>query len=126
MVGVVEVSHVRDPWADVEHSQNCTRHNCRCDYMDRPPPAEEPSGASTGPNLLWTPQIERDIELWQQTGVFPFRELGLQSFDQFRKLNAVDLRLIHHLSSTYRDMQSIDFVHCTLWANEIPKYVWHA
>ena len=91
--------------------------------MDNPPTAEESPGVSTGPNLLWTPQIEREVELWQQTGVFPFPELGLQSFDQFRTLSSVDLRLIHHLCNIYRDMQSIDFIHCTLWASEIPKYV---
>ena len=115
--------HVQYLWADVELSRNCTKHNCRCDYMDSPPPAEESSSASIVPNLLWTPQIEREVELWQQTGVFPFPELGLRSYDQFRRLSSVDLRLVHHISNVYRDMQSIDFIHCSLWANEIPKYV---
>ena len=91
--------------------------------MDKPAPAEESSSTSTGPNLLWTPQIEREIERWQQTGIFPYPELGLRSFDQFRTLSTVDLRLIHHLSTIYRDMQSIDFINCTLWASEIPKWV---
>ncbi len=36
MVRLAEVFHVRYPWANVAYSQNCTRHNCRCDYMDRP------------------------------------------------------------------------------------------
>lgn len=70
---------------------------------------------------MWTPQIEREIEAWQQTGIFPFPELGLQSIDQFRKLSSIDLRLIYHVSSMYQDMQRIDFIHCTLWANEVPK-----
>ena len=91
--------------------------------MDSEPPSEESSRASTGPNLLWTPQVESEIETWQQTGVFPFPELGLRAFDQFHKLSSIDLRLIHHISSIYRDMQRIDFIHCTLWASQVPKYV---
>lgn len=90
--------------------------------MDNPPAVEESSSSSTKvPNLLWTPEIEREVEAWQQSGVFPFAALGLQYADQFARLSSIDLRLIHHISSIYQDMQRIDFIHCTLWANEIPK-----
>lgn len=103
-------------------SRNCTKHNCRCDYMDSPPPPEE-SRKSTlaGPDLLWTPPIEREVELWQRTGVFPFFELHLETSGHFRSLSLVDRRLIHHLSSIYSDMQRKDFVHCTLWVELLPR-----
>lgn len=104
----------------LECSRNCTKHNCRCDYMDSPPPEEAPK-SSQGPNLLWTPKIEHEVELWQRTGVFPFFELNLEATGQFRGLSSIDLRLIHHLSSIYRDMRSQDFVQCTLWVQEIPR-----
>ena len=106
----------------VWNSRNCTKHNCRCDYMDCPAPPEEPARYPTGPNLLWTPRIEREIEAWQRTGVFPFLELNIRSFQHFRGLSAVDLRLVYHLSSIHRDMHSSNFAQCTLWVQLIPRY----
>ena len=91
--------------------------------MDSPPPVEDSSQSSKGPDLLWSRQVENEIETWHRTGVFPFPELGLQSFQQFFPLSSVDLRLVYHVSSIYRDLQRIDFIDCTLWASEIPKYV---
>ena len=90
--------------------------------MDTPPAAEESSQSSKGPDLLWSPEIDSEINNWHRTGVFPFPELGLQSFQQFFPLSLIDLRLVYHVSSIYRDLQRIDFVHCTLWASEIPRY----
>lgn len=90
--------------------------------MDNPPPPEDPTRYPKVPNLLWTPKIEREIEAWQRTGVFPFLELNIQSFQHFSRLSAVDLRLIYHLSSIYRDMRHSNFVQCTLWVQQIPRY----
>ena len=89
--------------------------------MDSPPPVEEASQSLKGPELLWTHQVESEIDTWQRSGVFPFPELGLESIKQFLPLSRIDLRLVHHVSSIYRDLQRIDFIHCTLWASEIPK-----
>ena len=105
--------------ANCKDSKNCTKHNCRCDYMDHPPLEDAPRILEE-PNLLWTPRIESEIETWRRTGVFPFPEMDLQSSQQFRGLSPIDLRLIHHLSSIYRDMRLADFVHCTLWVQQIP------
>lgn len=102
-------------------SRNCTKHNCRCDYMDSPP-AEEPPKSPKGPNLLWTPRIEHEVEVWQRTGVFPFFDLNLQSSGHFIGLTSIDLRLIHHLSTIYQDMKRVNFGGCTLWIEEIPRY----
>ena len=102
-------------------SRNCTKHNCRCDYMDNPP-AGDVAKSSEGPNLLWNSTIEREVKTWQATGIFPFAELNLQSCGQFRDLSTIDLRLIHHISSIYRDMQPANLGNCTLWVEQIPKY----
>ena len=109
---------------DITDSKNCTKHNCRCDYMDNPPPDEAPRSPQE-PNLLWTPRIEGEIAEWQRTGRFPFPEMGLQSFPhlQLRGFPPNDLRLIHHVSSIYLDMRLANFVQCTLWVEQIPKYV---
>lgn len=88
------------------------------------PPAEESPKSFNGPNLLWTSKIENEVEVWQRTGVFPFFELNLQSSGHFFGLSSIDLRLIHHLSSIYRDMQRANFGGCTLWVEEIPKYMY--
>jgi hypothetical protein len=102
-------------------SRNCTKHNCRCDYIDNPPGGEV-AKSPEGPNLLWTPTIEHEIEVWQATGIFPFFEINLQSYGHFRDLSSVDLRLVHHLSSMYRDMQPANLGNCTLWVERIPRY----
>ena len=91
--------------------------------MDSPPAVEEASQSSKVPDLLWSQQVEREIDTWHRNGIFPFPELDLQSIKQFYPLSPIDLRLVYHVSSIYRDLQSIDFIHCTLWASEIPKYV---
>ena len=89
--------------------------------MDNPA-SEEPPRIFEEPNLLWTPRIEGEIEAWQRTGVFPFPEMDLHSSQHFRGLSPIELRLIHHLSSMYRDMRLADFVQCTLWVQQIPRY----
>lgn len=89
--------------------------------MDTSHFAEGLSQNPKGPNLLWTPQIEREVDLWQRTGHSPFSELQLQPPDQFRGLSSIDLRLIHHLSSIYRDLERVNVGRCTLWVEEIPR-----
>ena len=90
--------------------------------MDNPPPPEDVP-VSQGPNLLWTPLIEREVEAWRQTGVFPFPLIALRSTRQFQTLSRIDLRLIHHLASVYQDMQPADMASCTVWVQELPWYV---
>lgn len=88
--------------------------------MDNPP-AEEAPRSPKEPNLLWTPRVEHEIDTWNRTGVFPFPELNLQSLQQLRGFTPIDLRLIYHLSSIYRDMRLADFVQCTPWVQQIPR-----
>lgn len=89
--------------------------------MDNPPAAEEQNGHPRGPNLLSNASIERELETWRTTGVFPFPEMHLQHTRQFQCLSRVELRLIHHLATIYREMRLADFVHCTLWVQQIPR-----
>ena len=91
--------------------------------MDSTPPMEEQSLPSRGPNLLSNATIERELETWRTTNVFPFPEMHLASTHQFQGLSRIELRLIHHLSTIYREMRLADFVDCTLWVQQIPRYV---
>lgn len=101
-------------------SRKCTKHNCRCDYRDNPPPSNEPQ-ALQGPNLLWTPSIQGAIENWHRTGTFPFPNFGLRSIRQFQGLSPVELRLVYHLLSVHQDMQRLNLAQCTLWVQELPR-----
>jgi hypothetical protein len=100
-------------------SRNCTKHNTRCDYMDSPPPGDEvPRDA--GPNLMWNPSIEAEVDMWMRTGVYPFPELALVNHQQFRNLTKIELRLVHHLSSIYRDLNRKGLIHLTAWVEKLP------
>lgn len=104
-------------------SRNCTKHQVRCDYMDSPTAMMPESPQSPQqPNLLWTPEIEATIELWRQTGEFPFPELRVYPQPQWRTLTTVDLRLVHHLSSISSEMFRNRTSKATLWTDMMPKY----
>jgi hypothetical protein len=112
------------PHANLETSRNCTKHQVRCDYMDSPTAMmpDSPGHTPQQPNLLWTPEIETTIELWRQTGEFPFPELRVYPQPQWQALSTVDLRLIHHLSSISNEMFRNRTSRSTLWTDMMPKY----
>ena len=89
--------------------------------MDASGTSEEHIQPMRGPNLLSNASIERELEAWRTTGVFPFPEMHLQYPQHFQKLSRVELRLIHHLCTIYREMRLADFGGCTLWVQEIPR-----
>ncbi|CAE7031349.1 hypothetical protein PTNB73_05256 [Pyrenophora teres f. teres] len=104
--------------------RNCTKHQVRCDYMDSPTAMMPDSPQSPQqPNLLWTPEIEATIELWRQTGEFPFPELRVYPQPQWRALTTVDLRLVHHLSSISSEMFRNRTSKSTLWTDMMPKFL---
>jgi hypothetical protein len=103
-------------------SRNCTKHQVRCDYMDSPTAMMPDSPQSPQqPNLLWTSDIEATIELWRQTGDFPFPDLRLYPQPDWRALSRTDLRLIHHLSSISNEMFRNRASKSTLWTDMMPK-----
>lgn len=108
------------------HSRNCTKHNCRCDYMDTPALSDEPSGGSRPAELLMTPQIEREIEFWRMTGDPPFPELRPSSREYWLRFSSVDLRLVHHIAGLSIEMHQRGYAACTVWAQKMPVCVEHA
>jgi len=73
------------------------------------------------PNLLWTPEIDATIELWRQTGEFPFPELRVYPQPQWRIFPKNDLRLVHHLASISNEMFTNRTSRLTLWTDMMPK-----
>ena len=90
--------------------------------MESSPPADDVPRGPAQPNLLLTPRIEAEIDSWRRSGIFPFPEMRLNATHQFTGLLPTDLRLVHHMCSIYRDMRLADFVECTFWVEEIPRY----
>ena len=103
-------------------SKNCTKHNVVCDYIENPPPVDDVPKGPAPPNLLLTPRIEAEIDNWRRSGIFPFPEMRLQATHHFTSLSLMDLRLVHHMCSIYLDMRLADFVECTFWVEELPRY----
>jgi hypothetical protein len=104
-------------------SRNCTKHNCRCDYMDQPPATEESSRSPRTPDLQMTAGIERELDLWRMTGEPPFPELRMTSKSYWHRFSSIDLRLIHHISGLSIDMHHRGYSGCTVWAQKMPACV---
>jgi hypothetical protein len=108
--------------ANLTFSRNCTKHQVRCDYMDSPAATgDEIARNPQQANLLWTPEIERSVDVWRQTGEFPFPELQRFPQPQWKNYNRTDLRLIHHLSSIANEMFRARTSKLTLWSEHMPQ-----
>ncbi|KAK8135317.1 hypothetical protein PG984_003257 [Apiospora sp. TS-2023a] len=114
--------------------RNCTKHKVRCPYNDVPVP-DDRSATPDKPDLMWTPEIEGAIELWQQTGVFPFPNLNIYPTPAPQYYSMEDLRLIYHVAAICHELGNIDANGFTLWTRHIPtilkigatnSYVMHA
>ena len=101
-------------------SRNCTKHNCRCDYMDMPAASDEPSQGSRPAELEMTSEIEREIDFWRMTGNPPFPELRLTTPEYWLRFSTVDLRLVHHIAGLSIDMHKRGYAACTVWAQKMP------
>ncbi|CAG8096326.1 unnamed protein product [Penicillium olsonii] len=102
--------------------RNCTKHNCRCDYQDTTA-AQGASPPPRGPDLLLSPEIEREIENWHRTGVPPYPELLQCPRSGWAGLSRVDLRLIHHIIGLSIDLHRRGLSTCTLWAQKMPNFL---
>ncbi|EAW07238.1 putative C6 transcription factor RosA-like [Aspergillus clavatus NRRL 1] len=103
--------------------RNCTKHNCRCDYMDVAIAREQSSKARKTPDLLMSPEIETEIENWHVTGVPPFPELMHYPRNTWYKLFRSDLRLVHHIIGLSIDLHRRGFGECTIWAQKMPLFL---
>lgn len=74
-------------------------------------------------DLMWTPQVEVEIEVWQRTGVFPFINLygGNLSFPpSFPKEN---LRLLYHVASVSSELDRYNANNFTIWTRQVPLFL---
>lgn len=84
------------------------------------PAQEERATTPEKADLLWTPEIEAEIERWQQTGIFPFPDLYIYPAPSPQHFSFEDLRLIHHVASVSSELGAHDAGNFTIWTRQIP------
>jgi hypothetical protein len=89
--------------------------------MDNPTAVDDGMRLSGQANLLWTTEIERNVDLWRQTGQFPFPGLQISPQPQWQSFSRTDLRLIYHLASVCWEMQESRTAKLTIWTDLVPK-----
>lgn len=82
---------------------------------------EQSQGSPEQSSIVFTPDTESRIDLWQQTGSFPYPELQVFPPPQTHEYSKTDLRLIHHLSSVSNDLLLTGSTGLTLWTQKMPK-----
>lgn len=87
------------------------------------PAQEERAPTPEKADMLWTPEIEAEIEMWQQTGNFPFPDMYIYPVPDPRFLTAEDLRIIHHVAAVSRELSIHDAGNFAIWTRQIPMYV---
>lgn len=110
----------------IPNSRNCTKHNCRCDYMDIQAARDEsttPTAATTPPNLMITPEIDAEIEQWRTTGVPPFPELNFTPRSDWHRFSKSTLRLIYHIAGLSIDFHRRGLGETTVWSPHILRLV---
>ena len=68
-----------------------------------------------------TPGSEGRVDLWQQTGSFPYPDLQVFPPPPTHEYSKNELRLIHHLSSISNDLLMKGSTNLTLWTQRMPK-----
>lgn len=91
--------------------------------MDGPRPRDKRARSPTGPDLLWSAGIKREIDTWRRTERFPFPDMPLSLHLSAQNFSVTDLRLIHHISSISREMHLRGASAFTIWTDKIPTYV---
>jgi hypothetical protein len=102
--------------------RNCTKHKIRCPYNDMPVP-EDRATSPDKPDLMWTPEIEADIEQWQRTGIFPFPNLNIYPAPSPQNYTVEELRLIHHVASICSELDAMDANNFTIWTRQMPTII---
>lgn len=73
------------------------------------------------PTVLLTPGSESRVDIWQQTGGFPFPELHVFPQPQTQEYSKNELRLIEHLSAISNELMLKGTSNLTIWTQKLPK-----
>ncbi|KAB8527788.1 hypothetical protein FH972_025440 [Carpinus fangiana] len=106
--------HQRQHLAKPTPSRNCTKHQCRCDYMDAPPPADEPVGQSPIPGLFWSPEIEAIVDGWERAGEARLGPFSIDLRAEGHRYSHADLHLIYFMLVSGQSPETREF---TVWTS---------
>ena len=73
--------------------------------------------------LALTPNSESRIDMWQQTGSFPYPDLQVYPPPPIQGQSKDELRLLHHISSITNDLMLEGTTNLTLWTQKMPKFL---
>lgn len=90
--------------------------------MDVAAVRDELRKSPVSPNLMMTPEIERDIENWRVTGVPPFLELSHFPQSYWTQARKTDLRLIHHIVGLSNSFRQHGLSETTVWVPKMRRY----
>ncbi|EME48092.1 hypothetical protein DOTSEDRAFT_69884 [Dothistroma septosporum NZE10] len=107
----------------IPQCRNCTKHQVRCDYMETIGMDLESQSSPEQSRLVFTPGTEGRIDMWQQTGSFPYPSLQVFPPPQTHEYSKNELRLIHHLSAISNDLLLQSTSNLTIWTQKIPKFL---
>lgn len=107
--------------ANQTSSRNCTKHQVQCDYMENIGSDSEAQHSPEQQSLVLTPDTEQRIDLWQQTGAFPYPDLHVFPPPQTHEYSKNELRLIHHLTSVSNDLLLKGTTGLAIWTQKMPK-----
>ena len=71
--------------------------------------------------VMLTPGSESRVDLWQQSGNYPFPDLSVFPPPAAHEYSKNDLRLLHHLSSISNDLLIKGSTGFTMWSQKMPK-----
>lgn len=109
--------------SDNGNSRNCTKHQVRCDYMETLGSDTESQHSPEQSELVLTPRSEQRVDIWQQTGTFPYPNLQVFPPPQAQEYSSIELRLIDHLSTISNDLLARGTSRLSIWTQKLPKYV---
>lgn len=87
------------------------------------PLATEDASRSLEPDLLSTPMMEQELNVWRMTGRAPFSELQMAPPNYWQHFSNIDLRLLHHIAGLTTSLRQRGYATCTVWATRMPGYV---
>jgi hypothetical protein len=73
------------------------------------------------PAVMLTPNSESRVDLWQQSGNYPFPDLQVFPPPPAHDYTRNDLRLIHHLANMSNDLLLKGSTGLTMWSQKMPK-----
>jgi hypothetical protein len=85
-----------------------------------PAAGEEPVKGSRPPDVMMTPDLQKQLDNWRLSGEPILPELRTADPTYWTRFSTIDLRLIHHIVTLTSDLHNGNYSSCTAWAAKMP------